>query len=232
MPDNQPKTQKPLSQLNKNTLQIASVLAFIVFLGGMIVSISWLRKDVLIEQLQPDLVSMKFSAALSFVMSGIILMMIAFHIKKFSNWAYVALPMISFVVFILMSTVLISVITNVDSSIDSLFRVKDVTPVLSLAPGVPSLATSALFFVIATNGVLAMYRPRRLKKCFQVSSAILIFFSLVALLGYVISAPLLYYFVEGVSTAMSVNTAVLFLLSGISLYLIGRSIERTQAHAD
>jgi len=41
-------------------------------------------------------------------------------------------------------------------------------------------------------------------------------------LGYIINAPILYYTISGWSTAMALHTAILFVLLGIGLVLVGK----------
>ncbi|MBS3176658.1 hypothetical protein J4457_05480 [Candidatus Woesearchaeota archaeon] len=56
-----------------NGLKIAKILAFIVMLGGVIVVIGWILGVPLIKSIMPQWVAMKFSTAISFFLSGLIL---------------------------------------------------------------------------------------------------------------------------------------------------------------
>lgn len=78
------------------------------------------------------------------------------------------------------------------------------------------------FVLISIAGIAAMFRWVQLKLGLLFIGYIVIVIGGIAVLGYVLNWPLLYYAIEGVSTEMACHTALLFVMVGVSLTLLSR----------
>jgi nitric oxide reductase large subunit len=67
-----------------------------------------------------------------------------------------------------------------------------------------------------------MLNLKRINRKLFVIGCIVTLIGIIAVGGYIINMPLLYYLVKGFSTAMALHTAILFVILGIGLILLGR----------
>ena len=76
--------------------------------------------------------------------------------------------------------------------------------IMSTAPDMPSIATLLCFILLTIPS--------------QFSRALVISLSTLALIGYMVSFPLLYFYIPDYSTAMAIHTSIFFLLLSGSQY--------------
>ena len=88
--------------------------------------------------------------------------------------------------------------------------------------GRPAFVTIAAFNLIAFVGIVSALSIKNVKIVLRISGAALLVMSGSALLGYIFGVPILYYYVVSVSTAIALNTAVLFGLIGAAFMLLSR----------
>lgn len=97
----------------------------------------------------------------------------------------------------------------------TLFTVEDLSGLTSPADSrFPSLLTLAAFFSAALQEGGMIFRPLAHGHW---CAWIVCLIGMLALVGYGVGAPCLYFLIPGVSTAMALNTAVAFVLLGLSL---------------
>jgi hypothetical protein len=197
--------------------RIAKTLALIVVLASILVVIGWIFDIALLKSLSPFWVSMKFDTAVAFFLSGIGLYFMARAMAGEFDLSQIALSITSLILMLLMGTLFLSAIFGIHTGVEELF-IKEMpggakTPV----PGQPSLLTMLAFMLVATAGMLTITNLPRLKKKLKLIGVIVGFIGALAVLGYIVNIPLLYYFVAGVNTAMACNTAILFILLGTGL---------------
>jgi nitric oxide reductase large subunit len=73
------------------------------------------------------------------------------------------------------------------------------------------------FILITSAGVLTMLNPKKLQSKLRIIGLIVGTIGSVAVVGYIVNAPLLYYFIEGMNSAIALHTATLFVLLGVGL---------------
>jgi nitric oxide reductase large subunit len=71
--------------------------------------------------------------------------------------------------------------------------------------------------LIALAGILTMLNLKKLQPKLKIIGLAIGIIGALAVIGYIINAPLLYYFISGVNSAMALHTAILFVLLGIGL---------------
>lgn len=207
--------------MNKKN-KILQLLAIIVTLSGLVVMVGWIFDISILKSILPGWVTMKFSTALCFFLSGITLYFIAESQEKGLGVAQVVLSITTLCILLLMATLLISVFIGVRTGVEHLFVIEAEGAVKTTTPGRPSVGTMINFILIATAGIFTMLNMAKLKIKLLIVGGIVTVVGMVALIGYMLNKPVLYYMVEGFSAAMALHTAVLFITSGIVLILLGR----------
>lgn len=201
---------------------ISKILGIIVILGGIIVMVGWFAGIPILTSILPFWVTMKFSTAFSFFLSGLILYFINLHLKKKGEFSDIVIPLSSFIVFLLMVILLISTFIGVRTGIEDLFVEEATGAVKTTTPGRPSIGTMASFVLMSLTGFLAMLNIQNINKIILGIGKMVTTLGSIAILGYIINMPFLYYHIEGWSTAMAFHTAIFFVLLGVGLIFSGK----------
>lgn len=199
--------------------KITRILAIIVIAGGILVTIGWFFNIDVLKSVSPAWVTMKFSTAISFICSGVTLYFISRAREGKSGIAQIAIPTTGLIIFLFVTTVLISYLTGLQHGIEELF-IKERDPILTTSPGRPSVPTMVNFILIVLAGIFSMSDSAKLKKLVFWIGLILAGGGGLSIIGYVVNAPLLYYYVEEWSTAMALHTGILFVMMGVGLILV------------
>src|SRR3990172_10710433 len=72
------------------------------------------------------------------------------------------------------------------------------------------------FILIIVAGMFTFYESR-LRKLITPIGYLVLTIGIIAIIGYVVNQPTLYYYIDNVSSAMAIHTAILFVLLGIAL---------------
>jgi hypothetical protein len=137
-----------------------------------------------------------------------------------SNTLVLFLPIFSMIVLLIMVTHLIAAVFDLKLGIETAFIFESNGAVQTAVAGRPSIPTMGNFMAIACLGILAVMNfpyMHLLRLCigWVVSGT-----GCLAVIGYLVTMPVLYYYVPGVNTAMAMHTAILFVLLGVSLILL------------
>lgn len=86
---------------------------------------------------------------------------------------------------------------------------------LTVIPGLGSVATMGTFMLLGLAGLISFHRrrPDWIRYAGYVSMTV----GIIAMFGYILEAPVLYFYWPEVSTAMAKHTAVLFAITGFGL---------------
>ncbi len=207
----------------------AKIISLIVTLAGIIVMIGWIADIGFLKSLVPGFVTMKFVTALAFFFSGLILFFML-ELQRGSDAAKILLPISSMAILLLMGVILVSSFLGLRTGIEELFVKEGLGAVQTTVPGRPSIGTMIDFIFIAVSGILAMMNHRSSKVLLWLGLAISTI-GAVAILGYILEIPALYYSSEGISTAMALHTAILFALWGIGSILSLKENIKSQGSA-
>ncbi len=203
-----------------NITRIVSVAVIII---GLVVMIGWLNDDDALKRLNPDWVTMKFSTAVSFFSSGIIIFLLNESRNKNSEASRIIIFAPLIIVLFFMATLLVSTIAGTTTGVSSLFVKEDASDAMhSAIAGTPSVGTMANFLLIIGAGFTYLLAHPKHRKYLSISGGIILALAIIALIGYGIDSPPLYYEVDGASGAMALHTAIAFALLGISLVLLSR----------
>jgi hypothetical protein len=201
---------------NKTNYTLVKVLSLLVTAAGLAIMAGWLFDIVLIKSIGPAFITMKFSTAFAFVVSGVSLYFLARAREGEFEKAQVALSITSFVLALLMGLLFFSAVFGVETGIESLF-VKDPGDARSVMPGIPSIPTIINFLLIAAAGLVVIINPGQAIPKIKAIGVLVGGIGLLAAIGYVFGVPLLYYFIPGFNSAMALHTALLFAALGAGL---------------
>jgi len=202
---------------------LTRIFALAIIIIGIVVIIGWLADIDTLKRLVPTWVTMKFSTALSFLMTGIIVGLLNESRNRNNEFAKIFLFAPIMIILFFMATLLVSTIAETSSGVSSLFIKEDPAAALgSVKAGTPSVGTMINFLLIIGVGFTYLIARKEYTKYLTICGAIIIALGIIALIGYAIENPSLYYQIEGFSGAMALHTAIAFILSGIGLILLGK----------
>jgi len=198
-------------------IKTAKALALAIALAGMAVMIGWIFDIGILKSISPDWISMKFDAAVAFVLSGISLYFIALAREGEFDKAQVVLSITSLIIVLLMGTLFFSILLGIQTGAEDLFLKDGFPSAMTVIPGRPSLPTIINFLLIVLAGILTMLNPGNLRPQLKVIGLMVAAIGGLAAAGYLLHAPFLYYFIPDVNSAMPFHTAILFVLLGTGL---------------
>ena len=195
-------------------------MSIIIISVGSIVVFGWIFDINSLKSIFPTYVSMKFSTSVSFVFSGITLYFISRFKEGKSAFAHLVVPASGLIIFLFMITLLLSSFISIRTGIEDIF-VKETGGVIeTTTPGRPSVATMLNFILIIAYGIFSMSDSSRLRKLAVWFGYAVTAVGGIALLGYVMNLPSLYYSIEGLNTAMALHTSILFVMLGSGIILL------------
>ena len=114
-----------------------------------------------------------------------------------------------------MGTLFFSAVLKIRTGAEDLFIKEAVGAVKTVTTGRPSVPTMFNFILIASAGILTTLNPGNLRSKLKIIGVIVGLIGAMAVIGYIINAPNLYYYIEGVNSAIALHTAALFMVLGI-----------------
>ncbi|MGI0062760.1 MAG: hypothetical protein ACREBA_09950, partial [Nitrosotalea sp.] len=149
-----------------------------------------------LEDVLPNTVTMKFSTAVSFICSGVIL----YSISKIQDGKLgigeITIAASGMVIFLLMVTLLVSTLTGIYTGVERLF-VSEIHDEHTAVMGRPSLPTMIDFIAIVLAGIFSLSNYVKFKKLsFWIGLAILVSGG-TSLIGYATNLSFLYYYAPG-----------------------------------
>ncbi len=206
-----------LKMTSEKRRKTAKILSAIVSIAGVAVMLGWVFDIGILKSISPHWISMKFDTAIAFVLSGVTLYFIVRAVEGEFDRAQVVLSITSLIIMLLMGILLLSSLMEIHTGAEDLFVKETGDTVKSVVPGRPSIPTMVNFILIAVAGGFTMFNSAELRAELRVIGLIVGAIGAAAVAGYIVSAPILYYYVEGINSAMACHTAVLFVLLGAGL---------------
>ena len=198
---------------------IIKIISFIVIsIGTAIALFGWIFGYLEVTSIIHEGGTMKFVTAIFFILSGFTLYSLCNFIVRKSSIFYVAIFASSFIEFIFLMTLFSSIIIGIPTGIENAFSHEAYSQYN--IPGKPSYPTIINFFFIVLVSFIALYDNKILGKYLYFSGSIIIIVSSIALIGYIINNPLLFYTIPSINSAMAFPTAILFTLIGSGMILL------------
>lgn len=198
--------------------KISFYLALTTLVVGVLVVFGWILKIELIKSILPHFVTMKFTTALCFVLAGTAAVLASKPFKHRRMCENVLLAMLSISSVFIVQDQIYAYAYKYVSFWDRIYI--DNSPVFTYVSGRPSVGTLVLFLLLDLIEVTYILNLNSSTYIFRrlISGAVMVA-AVVALIGYAIGEPSLYYYSKESSTAMAIHTAVLFLLLGSSHFV-------------
>jgi len=196
---------------------IAKILSLVVIIAGVLVMIGWYFDIGFLKSIRPLWVSMKYTTAVSFILSGITLYFIVRAFEGEFDKAQVVISTTSLAIILLMGLMFFSALLNIRTGADELFIKETIVSEKTVSPGVTSLLTMFNFMLIGAAGIFTILNPAKARLKLKIIGLFIAAVGATAIFGYIIDAPLLYSYIEGVNSAIAFHTAALFVLLGIGL---------------
>lgn len=207
--------------MEKRKCRYSQILAWIIIVVGFLIASGWYFKLLWLVQFSPGFISMQFVTAVTFVFSGVVLLVM---VKMLNRGAYfefylLLLPILSLIILLLMVSFILPLVLGLGKTIEPEFVLVLPGEPFSIGAGLPSAATVVNFILIAVIGLLrsSIYSSRIKLNLFLAGLIILI--STIALVGYFLNVPQLFYYFPGRSSAMAITTAILFIAWGVGAYI-------------
>ncbi len=205
-----------------NKLTIARIIAVVSAAVGIMVIIGWLLDITILTSILPEWIRMKFATASCFIFSGAIVFLMTLKEDTAKLTRQVSLTFFSGFLILVMGLLFLGSIFGFQTGMENI-RFIDIheiqTPIFQ---GRPSLATMISFMLIAILGLWFNFNSPS-KKVFSITGTIVGIIGAVGVLGYLTSAPMLYYEIPGLSNAIAIHTTLLFSLLGLAIVLIGQT---------
>ena len=176
-------------------------------------------------------VSMRFITAVLFFFSTIGLYSISRAITYRDEVALLALAGVSMVILFMVTALFAGRSLGMPTGIESLFLHPHSSVDLSVSmsmQGRPSIVTLTSFALFGLVCIAALFLGDLTKKLIAYAGRIILSIGVIALAGYALNLPVLYYGTDLFAVPMALNTAVLFSLLGFGLMNIFKIPERKQ----
>jgi len=216
--DNINNNNKILAKLPTTTIIIKIISFIVISIGTAIALFGWIFGYLEVTSIIHEGGTMKFVTAIFFILSGFTLYSVCNFIVRKSTIFYVAIFASSFIEFIFLMTLFSSIIIGIPTGIENAFSHEAYSQYN--IPGKPSYPTIINFFFIVLVSFFALYDNKILEKYLYFSGSIIIIISSIALIGYIINNPLLFYTIPSINSAMAFPTAILFTLIGAGMILL------------
>ncbi|MFZ2657723.1 MAG: hypothetical protein WAX69_22510 [Victivallales bacterium] len=201
----------------ENRRGMVKLISLIVSLCGVMVMIGWIFDIDFLKGLPASWISMKFDTAVAFLLSGISLYFIVRTQEGEFDKAQVVISITSLIIMLLMGILFFSSIFRIQTGAEHLIFNEVPGGVKTVIPGRPSIPTMFSFILVAIAGVLSILHLKNIRTTLVIIGLFVGIIGASAVLGYIINAPYLYYYFEGVNSAMAFLTATLFALLGAGL---------------
>lgn len=199
--------------------KIAQINALFVMLASFLVMLGWVYNIELFKTFKSSWVTMKFTTSVCFFLSGPILLLALRFKQGRRSLAQSLMPLFAFVILLLMLTLFASIFNNSYTGIESIF-IQEANPIDSVKGGIPSLGSIAGFSLLSLCCFFYVLTPDKMASLNVLMGCFLTILGLTAIAGYSLHIPWLYYSLPGWSSAMSLYSALLFILLGIGFLSI------------
>jgi hypothetical protein len=170
----------------------------------------------------PDQIAMQFVTAFSFFLCSISLRNIDYALKGESEGSLLILPATTMITLLITMTVLAAGIFEVHTGITDLF-ISGNSPLINTVPGMPAIPTLISFTLFCIASLFVIYGSSNLKQKIIYLGIPIILIGLIAIFGYILKMPTLYYNYSAGASPIALNTAVVFVLLGSGLMLSGNN---------
>lgn len=197
--------------------KIAKVLSLVVMAAGICIILGWIFDIRIFKSIRPTWTAMEFDTAIAFVLSGITLYFIVRAIEGKFDTAQIVLSITSLVIILLMGILFSSAVLQVHTGLEDLFVKEPPGTAKSIVYVKPSIPMMFNFILIGIAGIVVLLNPDKYRLKLKMIGMVVAAIGILAIVGYSIDFPVLYYYIEGINSAIACHTAALFVLLGTGL---------------
>ena len=201
---------------------VISLSGLVVF-SGILVTAGWVFDIEVLKSILPIWVTMKFTTAFSFILSGFVLYFVKTGFEQKSDGIQMALTISILIILLIMVTFLLSSVFNIRTGVEDFFVRELEGAIKTSTPGRPSIGTMFNFLLVSVIGIFTMYEVKKLAAKIHFTGFLILGVGCTAILGYILSVPTMYFLFEGYSSAMAIHTAILFIILGTGFIILGKS---------
>ena len=188
---------------------------------GVLVLIGWATGNVFLKSIHPAFPTMKATTAFCFILSGLMLRCFDGLFRRRTWLNEFAIPTLATIILFIMGLQLLTILVGFSTGIEGLFFTDTERTAISPFPGRPSIPTTISFLLIGGVGMMVQWNTgKRLRQVLRSMGIPIAGIGAIAMVGFLVDKPLLYYAVENINNAIALNTAMLFVLIGISLVIL------------
>jgi len=199
--------------------KISKIISVAVATAAIAVMVGWIMDIPVLKSILPQFVSMKFTTAVCFLMSAVVLFC-AVKISEEERGNEMILIFVSFIILLIMTSLIISIFTGIKTGLEDLIVREAPGAIATPVPGRPALVTMINFVLIAGIGLLSVLKKNGTLPITPVLGVIVAGIGVLAIIGYVFNFPFLYGNFNNVSSAVALHTAILFVLLGVGFSVI------------
>ncbi len=205
------------------------LLAIIIGLEALFVMAGWALGIDSLTRFFDVGANMAFPAAVMFLLSsaGLYVLYLAI-VENNDTFAPAILVGITLMLFMINGTLLIGGLLKTQTGLEGIFLSNfNATEKGNLAV-LPAAATVVAFFLYGMSNVFSLFPGIRRKKIAELFGWTIFLLGLLAIIGYILKVPVMYYKFNDTMNSMALNTAVEFVLLGGGLVGIGRYIRTNE----
>ena len=206
-------------------IKVAKILAIAVALIGVLVVFGWIMDIQVIKSILLQWIPMRFITAVTFIFGGISLYHIAKIIEKDEGISSAVVPLMSIIILLIMGIFLVSIFSGSKTGIDGFFIKETPREIEAFPPGFPSTGVIISFIIFSIAGMATVFSQKNIKIYLRLSGWIMTAIGGVGVIGYIIGSDILTYNIPGFSSTIAFLAAVLIVLLGYGLVLLGKEKE-------
>lgn len=206
-------------------IKVAKILAIVVALIGVLVVFGWIMDIQIIKSILLQWIPMRFITAVTFIFGGISLYHIAKITEKDEGISSAVVPLMSIIILLIMGIFLVSIFSGSKTGIDGFFIKETPSEIEAFPPGFPSTGVIISFIIFSIAGIATVLSQKNIKIYLRLSGWTMTAIGGVGIIGYIIGSDILTYNIPGFSSTIAFLAAVLIVLLGYGLVLLGEETE-------
>lgn len=209
--------------------KIIKIISLVIGVEAMLVMLGWIFGFDLLTRIFPKQgINMAFTTALMFLLSVIgIYFLNKITTENEFTLSPIILSGITLIILLMNITILISSLMGVQTGLENLFvRQQDLVVLNNIVAGLPALPTMFCFIFLGLASIFSLLKYRKNIKVFGYAIFIV---SFIALIGYILKTPVLYYKFNPSAIPMAFNTSLSFVLLSICVVLISENKKTNEA---
>ena len=223
-------TVEKVSKIFKSRL-LAFGCNYLIGIVAILVLIGWVFDLNALKSISPTFTTMKVSAALMFVMSAVMNHTMLTWKKQLSDIraGVMGTMMMSLLIFSLL--MIMDLLTKEKMGFTEILK-EDSGTIFTVKGGAPCIMTVLLFLVHSFTGLCYIFNTDKMPKRLIRFATITLLTAVIAIVGYVLWIPTMFYYIKHYSSAMALHSAILFILNSYIVMTIANDYTNHNEHSN